>query len=74
MVLDAHTRDFYDAVNDRWNGSRAAGRFPHLAFVSVGGGERDIQVRGGSTPQFNSLNSVKWSKNAPKGSKLIYLF
>ena len=49
MVLDTHTRDFYDAVHERWNGSRAANRFPHLAFVSVGGGERDIQVRSGLT-------------------------
>ena len=45
VVLDAQTRDFYDAVNDRWNGSRVAGRFPHLTFVSIGGGERDMQVR-----------------------------
>ena len=49
VVLDRHTRDFYDLVNDRWNGSRAANRFPDLTFVSVGGGERDIQVRSGLT-------------------------
>ena len=49
VVLDTHTRDFYDAVAARWNGSRAAGRFPHLTFVSVGGGERDVQVRSGLT-------------------------
>ncbi len=48
LVTDWQTRAFYDAVNAHWNSTRDK-ELKDVTLVSIGGGERDIQVRYGLT-------------------------
>ncbi len=43
VVMDKYTRDFYDTIEARWNATRHT-RLEDVTLVSIGGGERDIQV------------------------------
>ncbi len=44
LVMDWETRAFYDSVDQHWNATRDK-ELKDVTLVSVGGGERDIQVR-----------------------------
>ena len=49
LVMDSYTREFYDAVESHWASARARPPLKDVTFASIGGGERDIQVRSGLT-------------------------
>ncbi len=52
LLPDRQTADFYDRIDASWDADRSAdgsGRLRDVTLVSVGGGERDIQVRSGLT-------------------------
>jgi len=50
LVADSQTRAFYDQVDAYWAANRTVDpKLSSVTFVSVGGGERDVQVRTGLT-------------------------
>ena len=49
VVLDAHLINFYSKVNTYWQEHNNS-TLKHVTVVSSGGGEYDVQVRGGLTP------------------------
>jgi glycosylphosphatidylinositol deacylase len=50
LVADAQTRTFYDLVDTHWKANRTkTGSLKDVTFISVGGGERDVQVRSSLT-------------------------
>jgi len=48
LLLDKQTQDFYRRVNSYWDEERASS-LKHVTLASIGGGNRDLQVRGGLT-------------------------
>eukprot|EP00094_Tigriopus_californicus_P008865 TCALIF_08546-PA protein Name:"Similar to PGAP1 GPI inositol-deacylase (Homo sapiens)" AED:0.00 eAED:0.00 QI:577/1/0.66/1/0.5/0.33/3/0/965 len=63
ITMDRHTREFYDQVDNYWNRTRT-GALRDVVFVSIGGGDRDLQVRSGLTnSKYADINVV--TTNSP---------
>lgn len=63
ITMDSYTREFYDQVDTYWNRTRT-GALSDVVFVSIGGGDRDLQVRSGLTnSKYADINVV--TTNSP---------
>jgi len=55
LQLDSHTFNFYSSLNNRWSEGRLeGGNLTSKTLVSIGGGHRDTQVRGGLTEDLSA--------------------